>query len=139
VEIWFFVTGEVNAHGRVEWKRVFLHPRKAMRSVECSGNVVPGIRGGQSARWSGVENCFLLSAEDNAFGRVACKRGSFITEGNAIGGVVWKRISLYSQKAMRSVVWRGNVFPCIRGGQCARCCSVETWFLSTRRAIRSFE
>ena len=124
-----------------------LYPGKAMRMVEWSANVFSCIRGRQCGRWSVVVTWFLEFSDDIPLGGVAWKTVSlyprksmrsvewrvnvfpFITEGNAIGGVVWKRISLYQRKAMRSVVWLGNVLPCIRGGQCARCCSVETWFL----------
>jgi len=60
----------------------------------------------------GVETCSLLSAEGNAF-----------------GGLAGKRVSLYPRRAIHSVEWRGNVFPCIRGGQCSRWRSVETCFL----------
>jgi len=59
-----------------------------------------------------VETWFLVSAEGNAF-----------------GGVAWKRGSLYPRRAMSSVEWRGNVVRCIRGGQCLRWSGVETWFV----------
>jgi len=83
-----------------------------MRSVDWRGNVLPCINGGQIARWSGMETWFLASAE-----------------GNALGGVAWSRVSLYPRKAMLSVDCRGNVLPCISGGQFARYSGVETWFL----------
>ena len=67
---------------------------------------MPCIRGGQ---WNGVETWFVVSAEGN--------------------GMAWKRDSLYPWRAMRSVEWRGNVVPCIRGGQCVQWSGVETWFL----------
>ena len=147
VETCFLVTAKGNAHSGVEWKRVSLYPRRAMRSVEWRGNVLPCIRGGHCARWSGVETWFSVTAEGNAQGGVAWKLGSFIrggqcsrwrdvencfllsTEGNAFGGVAWKRGYFYSRRAMRSVNWRGNVFLCILGGQCDRWSGMETWSL----------
>jgi len=63
-------------------------------SVDWCGNVDPCKRGRQCARLSGVDTCFLVSAEDNA-----------------LCGVAWKRGYLYPLKAMRSVEWRGNVVP----------------------------
>ena len=82
-----------------------------MRSAEWRGIVVPCILGGQCVRWSGVKTCFLVSVE-----------------GNALGGVAWKHGSLYPRKTMRTVEWRVNVFPCIRGVQCVRWIDVETRF-----------
>jgi len=47
----------------------------------------------------------------------------------ALGGEAWKSGSLIPQREIRTVEWRGNVVPCIRGGQCAPWICVETWFL----------
>jgi len=37
-------------------------------------------------------------------------------EGNALGGEAWKRGSLYQRRPIPSVKWRGNVVPCTLGG-----------------------
>jgi hypothetical protein len=83
-----------------------------MRSVEWRRNVVRCTRGGQCVRWSDVETWSVVSAEGNAF-----------------GGMAWKRGSLYLQRAMRSVEWCGNVVRCIRGGKWVRWSDAETWFV----------
>jgi len=74
-----------------------------MRSVEWRGNVVHCIRGGQYFQWNGVETWFVLSAE-----------------GNALGGMAWKRGSFYPRRAM---------VRCIRAGQCGRWNGVKMWFV----------
>jgi len=112
VETWFLVSAAGKAVGGVACKRGYLYPRRAMRSVEWSGTVVPCSIGGQCARWCGVETLFFASAVDNA-----------------LGGLAWKRGTFNPRRAMRSVECRGNPFPCNRGGQYDRCSGVETWFL----------
>jgi len=76
VVTWFLEFAEDNALGGVAWKRVSLYPRKTMRAIEWRVNVVPYIPGRQCVRWSGVETCFLVPAEGNAFREMAWKRGS---------------------------------------------------------------
>jgi hypothetical protein len=71
-------------------KRNALYPRRAMRSVEWRGTVVPCIRGGQCGQWSRVETWFVVSAEGN--------------------GMAWKRGSLYPRsgafrRQMREMRW----------------------------------
>jgi len=120
VETCFLVSAEGNVLGGVAWKRGPLYPRRAMRSgvawkrgtlypqrsklsVEWRGNMVPCSHGAHCARWGGVETWYFVSRE-----------------GNALGGVAWKRGSFYPRRAMFSVEWRGKVVPSIRGGQCAQ-------------------
>ena len=120
-----------------------------MRSLVWCGNVFPCTSGRQCARWCGLETYFLVSAEGNALGVVAWKRGSFSTRrairpfewrrivvpflcgGQCARGLVWKRVPFHPRRAMRLVEWRGNVFPCTRGGQFARWSGVETCFLAS--------
>ena len=120
VERWFLLFAEGNALSEFAWKRVSLYPRWTKLSVDWHGNVVPCIRGGQCSPWIGVKTCFPVSVK-----------------GNALGVLAWKLGSLYPRRAMRSVEWRGNVVPCIRGGHCSWNCGVESVSLYARRAMRS--
>jgi len=153
VVTWYLQFAEDNAIGGMTWKRFSLYPRKTMRSVEGRVNVVPFIPGRQCVACGGVETCFLVPSEGNEFGEMAWIRGSlyplramrsvvwrgnvfpflrgaqydrlngmeswflFYAEGNALGGVVWKRVPFYPRRAIRSVEWRGNVFQCTLGRQ----------------------
>jgi len=148
---WFLVSEEGNDLRAVTWKRVCLIPRRAMRTVEWRGNVFSCIRGRQCVRWSVVVTWFLEIAEDNVLVGVAWRRVSLYPrktmrtvecgvnvfrcteEGNAFGAMAWNRGSLYPGREMRSGVWRGYVDPCNRGGQCARRCGVETYFLGSAK------
>ena len=108
VETWFIVSAEGNAFGGMMWKRGSLHPRSVafaghMHTVRWRRNVIPCIRGGQCVRWNGVETRFFASAE-------RCLRRA-----HARSQMAQKRNALYPRRAMRSVEWRGNVVPCIRG------------------------
>ena len=136
METWFLLCAESNALGAVAWKRGSFYTQRQMLSVEKRGNVpfYPrrarfSVRGGQDDRLNGVESWFLFSADGNALGGWHGNVFLISAEGNLFGGVAWKRVSLYPRRVIRSVEWRGNVFPCIRGGQCAPWICVETWFL----------
>ena len=126
---WFLVSEEGNDLRAVTWKRVCLIPRRAMRTVEWRGNVLSCIRGRQCVRWSVVVTWFLEIAEDNVLVGVAWRRVSLYPRKTMRTVVACKRGSFHTRKAIRSVVWRGNVFPCTRGRQCVQRNGVETWFL----------
>ena len=103
----------VHAFSQMVEKCNALYPRRAMRSVEWRGNVVRCIRGRQCVRWNGVETWFLASV------------GRCLRRAHAYSQMAQKRNALYLRRAMRSVEWRGNVVPCIRGalpsdGKCVK-------------------